>query len=286
MRELIEGFKPNIITVYIGGGNTPAKDEASLTRFYDVLYGLVASSKRPETVVICPALKPNIYGIAKPVADKYGFITVDMSFIHEKKGRENPYYAFLEYPEYDELRAQGAVEFRTHPNDKGHAAIANAILRGAEAEIANIPEGELGEEYFYGKYINKELPAKLKIKTTPEMNVSFFGFNVRQNGECVSFASAPGTGASLYASGFAANGNGAEFFAELAVDGACENDRLKIKLKGGLNEKDYDLPIVSGLNTYKVKIYGEFETVDSLYIKPSATECVITVKQIGFCKVN
>jgi hypothetical protein len=118
------------------------------------------------------------------------------------------------------------------------------------------------------------------------MNVSFFGFNVRQNGECVSFASAPGTGASLYASGFAANGNGAEFFAELAVDGACENDRLQIKLKGGLNEKDYDLPIVSGLNTYKVKIYGEFETVDSLYIKPSATECVITVKQIGFCKVN
>ena len=86
MRELIEGFKPNIITVYIGGGNTPAKDGASLTLFYDVLYGLIASCKRPETVVICPALKPNIYGIAKPVADKYGFITVDMSFIHEKKG--------------------------------------------------------------------------------------------------------------------------------------------------------------------------------------------------------
>ena len=286
MREVLLGFKPNIITLYIGGGNTPAKDSASLTLFYDVLYGLIAECKRKETVVICPALKPNIYDIAKPVADKYGFITVDMSFIHEKKGRENPYYAFCEYPEYDELRAKGAVEFRTHPNDKGHAAIASAILRGAEAEIAKIPEGELGEEYFYGKYINKELPAKLKIKTTPEMNVSFFGFNVRQNGECVSFASAPGTGASLYASGFAANGNGAEFFAVLAVDGACENDRLKIKLKGGLNEKDYDLPIVSGLNTYKVKIDGELETVDSLHIKPSATECVITVKQIGFCEGN
>jgi hypothetical protein len=286
MRELIEGFKPNIITVYIGGGNTPAKDEASLTRFYDVLYGLVASSKRPETVVICPALKPNIYGIAKPVADKYGFITVDMSFIHEKKGRGNPYYAFREYPAYDELRAKGAVQLRTHPNDKGHAAIAAAILRGAEPEIAKIPEGELGEEYFYDKYINKELPAKLKIKTSPEMNVSFFGFNVRQNGECVSFASAPGTGAALYSSGFIANGNGTEFFAELAVDGADVNDVLKIKLKSGEKEKEYDLPLVSGMNTYALKLSGEIGAVDSLHIKRSAAECVITVKQIGFRKEN
>lgn len=286
MREVLQSFKPNIITVYIGGGNTPAKDEASLTLFYDVLYGLIASCKRPETVVICPALKPNIYGIAKPVADKYGFITVDMSFIHEKRGRDNPYYAFREYPEYDELQAKGAVEFRTHPNDKGHAAIASAILHGAAAEIAKIPEGDFGEKYFYDKYINKELPAKLKIETSPEMKVSFFGFNVRQSGECVAFASAPGTGASLYASGFTANGNGAEFFAELSVDGASEGDTLKIKFTSGMQEKEYDLPITHGMSIYKLKLSSELETVDSLYVKPSTTECMITVKRIGFLKEN
>ena len=128
--------------------------------------------------------------------------------------------------------------------------------------------------------------SKLKIKTSPEMNVSFFGFNVRQNGECVSFASAPGTGASLYASGFTVKCEGAEFFAELAVDGADGHDVLKIKLKSGEVEKEYDLLLASGMNTYRVKLSGEIQTVDSLHIMPSAAECLITVKQIGFCTGN
>lgn len=284
MREVIENFKPNIITLYIGGGNTPAKDDASLSLFFEVLYELVAGCKRPETVVICPSWDANIYRISKPISDKYGFINVDNSFIHEIKGRENPYYAYREYPEYDEMHANGAVEFRTHPNDKGHAAIAKAILNASKQELARIPEGEFHEDYSYERYINADVPARLQIKTEPQMTVSYFGFNVRQTGDCVTFGSAPGTGASLTADGFLVSREYTRFCSELSIDGASENDMLKITLRGSEGEAEYALPIVSGMHAYEVDIASGCGEISSLRITTSAKECVVTVKQIGFIK--
>ena len=282
MREVLESFKPNIITLYIGGGNTPAKDDASLTRFYEVLYKLVADCKCPETVVLRSTHFANVYRLLKPVADRYGFICVDTSFIHQIQGRDNPYYAFREYPEYDKKVAMGAVEFRTHPNDKGHAAIANALLCAARKTIEKIPEDVFAREYTYKKYDDSHIPAKLKIKTVPQMNVSYFGFNVRQMGELVTFGSAPGTGASLVADSFCISEECKKFYTEMLIEGTSESDVLKISLTGTSGEAEYDLPIVSGMHTYEIEVPSGCGEIRALRLAPSAKECVVSIRQIGF----
>ena len=282
MREVLEGFKPNIITLYIGGGNTPAKDEASLSLFFKVLYGLIARHKRPEAVVICIGIRPDIYQYSKKVADEHGFISLDASFIHENKGRENPYYAFRDYPEYDALAAGGAVEFRTHPNDLGHAAIAEAILSVSEDAIRKIPSGEFSEDYSYDKYVASDIPTRLTVATEPQMKVSYFGFNVRQNGDCVTLGSAPGTGASIVAEGFCASREYGRLCLELEVDGAAETDVLTVFLRHGADQTEYTLPIASAMHRYELALAPDHPEIQSLRIAPSATECVVTVKRIEF----
>lgn len=282
MREVLESFKPNVISVFIGGGNTPANDEKSLTQFFSVLYELIAKYKLDEATVICIAMTPDQYKMAKSVADKYGFVSVDASFIHEKRGRENPYYAFADYPEYDERAAQGAVEFRTHPNDKGHLAIANAMLEGAREALATIPEGAFGEEYVYEKYIVPGNPTWFTIKTVPKMKVFYFGFNLRQIGDTVVFGSAPGTGASLLAERFTAPADSKTFYAELKVDGAGANDVLNVTLTGALGKCELSLPIVPDMHTYEFMLDGSIGEINTVMLKPSTIECVMNVRQIGF----
>ena len=282
MREVLKEFKPNIITLFIGGGNTPAKDDVSLTRFFEVLYKLVADCKCPEAVVLCTAHSANVYRLLKPVAERYGFICVDTSFIHQIKGRENIYYAFREYPEYDERVAKGAVEFRTHPNDKGHAAIADAFLLAVRNALEKIPEDIFARECSYKKYDDAQISAKLKIKTVPQMNVSYFGFNVRQFGDLVTFGSAPETGASLVADNFRVSEGCQKFYTEMLIDGASECDVLKISLMGTLGGAEFNLPIASGMHTYEIDVPSGYGEIQALRLVPSAKECVVSIRQIGF----
>ena len=282
MRDVLLGFKPNLITMLIGGGNTPARDAVSLTRFFEVLYGLVAKYKLPEAVVVCPTTNQYIYSLAKPVADKYGFIVADVSFIHAVKGRENPYYAFAEYPEYDARLANGAVEFRTHPNNKGHAAIADTIVSSGRESLAKIPEGDFDGEYFYEKFINVDVPERFKIKTSPEMNISFFGFNVRQRGESVTFGSAPGTGATLAADSFTVPADSKTFYAELKVDGTKDIDSLKVRFFGTNCEAEVDLPVSADMQIREISVPAVCGEIKSLRISTGDRECVVTVKGIGF----
>ena len=284
MREVLEEFKPNIITLFIGGGNTPAKDDVSLTRFFEVLYKLVADCKCPEAVVLCTTHSANFYRLLKPVAEKYGFVCVDTSFIHQVKGRDNVYYAFREYPEYDERVAMGAVEFRTHPNDKGHAAIADAFLLAARNALEKIPEDAFTRECSYRKCDDAQIPAKLKIKTVPQMNVSYFGFNVRQLGELVTFGSAPGTGASLAADNFLVSEGYQKFYTEMLIDGASESDVLKISLMGSSGVAEFNLPIAPGMHTYEIDVPSGYGEIRALRLAPSAKECVVSIRQIGFKK--
>ncbi len=282
MREVLEGFKPNVISVFIGGGNTPANDEKSLTQFFEVLYELIAKCKLPEAVVICITKSSAQHKMSKSVADKYGFVSVDVSFIHGKSGKENPYYAFDKYPEYDERVAEGAVEFRTHPGDKGHLAIANAMLEGAREAIATIPEGAFDGEYTYEKYAVPGNPTWFAIKTQPKMKVFYFGFNLRQIGDTVVFGSAPGTGASLLAEKFTAPADSKVFYAELRVDGAKECDVLGVTVKGTLGELELSQPIVPEMHVYEFNIPEGLGDISSVRIKPTAPECVVSVRQIGF----
>ena len=282
MQEVLDEFKPNVISVFIGGGNTPANDEKSLTQFFRVLYDLIARHKRDDAVVICITKHPMQHKMSKSEADKHGFISVDVSFLHEKKGKENPYYAFNKYPEYDERVAQGAVEFRTHPGDEGHLAIAGAMLDGAREAIGTIPEGELGEEYSYEKYAISGNPSWFTIKTTPKMRVFYFGFNLRQEGNTVIFGSAPGTGASLLAEKIKAPLTGSTFYAELKVDGAAEGSVLNVEFTGTLGSAVATTPIVSGMHMYELDVPTGLGEITSLRIVPSAIECVLSVNEIGF----
>ena len=280
MKEVIERFKPNVISVFVGGGNTPANDEKSLTLFFEVLYELIAKHKREDTVVLCIMKNPSQHAYSRAVADKYGFISVDVSFIHANPRRDNPYYAFADYPEYDERRAMGAVEFRTHPGDKGHEAIAEEMLKCASAAIAVLPEGKFDEEYEYEKYTVPGNPSWFSIKTAPKMRVFYFGFNLRQVGDAVVFGSAPGTGASLLAEKAreALLGNTLSF--ELRVDGAGEDDVLNIELIGSTATAKLSLPIVPDMHVYEAAIPEGLGEISALRIVPSANECVLSVKAI------
>ncbi len=283
IREVLLNFKPNVVTLLIGGGNTPAGDDASLTRFFEVLYALVAEYKRPETVVICPAMRPNLTRLSKPIADRYGFVSVDISFIHSNPNRDNPYYAFSDYPEYDERRAMGAVEFRTHPNDRGHAAIATAMLSAAKASLADIPDGEFIEDYKYTEYIANKTPSRFSIETSHEMTVSYFGFNIRQNGDSVTFGAAPGTGASLLAEGIKGADGCKMIYTELAVKGVKGGDKLNFTVKRGEREEQYSIDIPhSEMHLFELPLAEDSGKISSVRISPDTTECVITVKSLGF----
>ena len=132
MAEILRTMRPNLITVFVGGGNTVAKDPESLTLFYEVLYSMIKENMPENATVICPNTNKRAY-VWMDIAKKYGFIPLDLLFIHQSgKGRENPYYAYNQYPDYDEAAAAGAVEFRTHPGDHGHDTIGKLIVELAE----------------------------------------------------------------------------------------------------------------------------------------------------------
>ena len=281
IREVLTRFKPNLITVFIGGGNTLAKDDESLARFYEVLYALIARHKREEAVVVCPAMFPNIYRIAKPIANRYGFLCVDISFIHQIRGRENPYYAYRDYPEYDAVQEKGGVEFRTHPNNKGHAAIADAIFKAASQAISQIEDGEFSEGYEYDTFLAKNPPLFLNIKTVPAMSVSYYGFNVRQKGDCVSFGAAPETGASLLAEQIKATKPIHTLRAEMAIAGAKSGEKLNLSVKYEDGEEFCSIKILDEeMHPYEFTLEDSAQRIESFRIFPDSKECVITIKSI------
>ena len=131
MIQKLQVFKPNLITLYIGGGNTIANDPVSLERFYRVLYEMVAQHKPEDAVVVCPFSNRRTVQFMS-LAERFGFLPVDLTVMHEKgRSPENPYYAIGQYPAYEDAVKTGAIEFRTHPGDFGHNAIAEKIVCAA-----------------------------------------------------------------------------------------------------------------------------------------------------------
>lgn len=282
MKDVLENFKPNIVTVFIGGGNTIANDDESLTLFFEVLNGLVSKYKQPETVVLCAYMNENVMRNALPSVKKYGFTPVDLSFIHEKKGYENPYYAFNQYPEYDEMAANGKVEFRTHPGDLGHLKIAEMLFDVAKSKISSeIPEGDFGIEVSNMPFEDKT--ENLSIFTEPEMNVNFSGFNVIGTGDGVAFSSAPGTGASVRINDLHIKGY-EKFYIEMSVEGDNDKKKLELLLSCGKIFKSMFLNVENGMNVYEFDISGIAEEINSVKVSPDMDECYINVKRLGFSK--
>jgi 3-dehydroquinate synthetase len=74
-----------------------------------------------------------MWEINEKAAKKHGLISVDTSEIHEKKKYDNPYHAFIDYPEYDEKAAAGAVDF-VLPLEIGKCTVKNVSPSGISWE--------------------------------------------------------------------------------------------------------------------------------------------------------
>lgn len=284
MKEVLLTFKPNVISVFVGGGNTVANDDVSIGLFFDVLYELIAKYKRPETVVICPNLRAYMWETHKKMAEKHGLIPLDVSSIHFTRGYANPYHAFNEYPEYDAQAAMGAVEFRTHPGDKGHDFIAEQMLVAAREGIAALPEGEFDEEYSFEQYVLPVMAEKFEIKTEPEIFVSFYGFNIRNVQNGVMFGSAPGTGASVAANSMWISSKYQRFYVEMAVSGAS----YPVTLNASFGLKSSETLSFSaqveddGVHRYEFDLSENTEWINSFRVSPDTDECVLTIRALGF----
>lgn len=285
IKEVLQKFKPNLISLFIGDGNVVSKDEQSLTLFFETLYEMVADQKREDAVVLCPIFRKMTFAVCAPIAERYGFLPIDCSFIHEKKGSENPYYAYCEYPEYDEARARGAIEFRTHPNDRGHEAIARAMLGTVCTPIgASIAEGELDEAYEYESYVLSERLPEFAIERKPEnLKVRFYGFNLRQEDGCVVFGSAPGTGAAVAAEELVFPKNPIRFFIELEVRGVTSPTKLCAIVQGLEKSETVELLLTDEhMHRYEIDVSTFLEPIRTVRVSPELTDCVLAVKAIGF----
>ena len=284
MTAMNPGIKPNIITVFVGGGNTIAGDEKSLTLFFDVLYDMIQKNKQPETVVICACIRESIAKINIPVIEKYGFVTADVSFIHTDKSRNNPYYAFKDYPEYDKEAAAGAVEFRTHPNNLGHLKIAECFFDSAKEEIIKkIPQGDESGDIDFDENFDYGKDGDIKIITEPKMSVSFNGFNVLRDGDCVMFSSAPGTGASVSAENLNIGSEYSKFFASLSVDGDISGKTLEFYFSSNVKTEKMYLPIEdNSIRNYQFDISKVKGQINSFRLSPDMEDCLIRINALGF----
>lgn len=283
MQAVIRDFQPNIITIFIGGGNTIARDAASLSKFYDVLFEMVHRNKQPETVVICVSVRAYIKKIIAPFAEKYHFLEADASIIHEDPSRENPYYAFKEYPEYDQKAAQGAVEFRTHPGDRGHRKIAECIFEAAKEEILRtIPEnGPTNRK----KSVHREEQKNRRkgVLTEPAMELCYEGFNITEGIDGLGFSSAPGTGASVSVEKLGFERKYHKFFAEMSVEGEIRERMLKLVLKTKQGEYTKALPLQKqGIHRYEYDLSDISEEIQSFRLSPDLKDCFIKIRAIGF----
>lgn len=282
MEEVIKNFKPNVITVFLGE-NTISKDEASQKLFYEVLYEMINKHKRSETVVICACGSGNV-NILNPIAEKYGFVVCNCSIVHFKDGEKYPYYAFEDYPEYNEKAKMGAVEFRTHPGNKGHEKIASVLFENAKDMLAKIPDGKFLEEYTFEKYVKKQKIEKFNIKTNPQMFLQFGGFNVRQIGDNVRFSSAPGTGASVSAYPLCISKEYNKFCIEMAVADA-KGEQLKLYVFSRAGKQEFSKKIKNcEMTEYEFDISEIDETITRFVVAPEMSECTVTVKSVKFLK--
>lgn len=142
----IKKHNPNLMTIYVGGGNTKANDYDSLYLFYDVLFELVTENVADGTLVIAANHRTKIAAgqAMMAAAEKYGIPYSDLSFYMADDSRNNPYYAYNQYPEYDTYReeyyAQNGsypTEFRSHPGDVGHDALGKGIFETTKPYVAS-----------------------------------------------------------------------------------------------------------------------------------------------------
>ena len=274
IKAQLEAFKPNVITVFVGA-NCIGREPEEMRLFYDVLYGLLAACKTKHTVVL--AVHSATWSAVKAaasaeMAQKYGFIPVDISEVHAKKREENPYYAFEQYPDY-----QGAVEFRTHPGDLGHAYIAKQIFEQLKPVLPTRAEegAPLQTEKAQTKQ-SKHTAGKWyfdHLNETADLEIG--GFNLRVENSMLKLSAAVDTGLSVGCKGLALPCK------ELRIKAAVEGDAqtLRITVYGEKEVCFAEALLDAAMHEYCYKIG---QTVTGFSIAPDGLDCCINIDEIVF----
>ena len=275
----IKSFRPHILSIFLADGNVRTKEHAPLDLFFRTVYGEIIKVLPRDCIVICPTFDRRTLAALLPYAEKYGFLPVDVGFIHENRCRENPYYAFIDYPAYDVCAEAGAVEFRTHPSDRGHAAIAEAMINAMKDK--SLPTDEKEEPYFYTPQPTSPV-GRVSVPTEPQMPLAFYGFNQQETDGGIRFGSAPGTGASVAASGISLSGSYSLFYADasFATDAGAT---LCLTVKTDKGDKSFSCPIASAERTrYEMPLDGLSGTITGFRLTTDTEECIVTVYALGF----
>ena len=142
MINYITEYKPNILTVQLAE-NVMVYDTAVLEEVYDAFYGAIADAVPEECIVVVITMFKYDERSATTIkmAEKYGFLVNDMTFVEDYgTGKENPYLAYEQYK-----NASSVNSFGSHPGDYGH----DEIAKGTYAQISSVLSSVITPEYIY-----------------------------------------------------------------------------------------------------------------------------------------
>ncbi len=149
LTEKLKTYKPNILTIQLAE-NVRCMNATALEAAYDVLYGKIVEYKPDDCIVVLITMFSDDARTqaTKKMAEKYGFLINDMSFVatwHLNQtpaltSRQNPYYAFEQYKDSPTVGV-----FGSHPGDYGH----NAIAEGNVDLINTVLASTIDSEFIY-----------------------------------------------------------------------------------------------------------------------------------------
>lgn len=318
-KQHLETFNPNLVTVFVGGGNTIANDYKNISVFFDTLFELIKNTVKKDTVVIAVNHRSQNEDVGKAClcyAQKYNFAYCDVSFIRDDTSRKNPYYAFMQYPEYDkfidEFKKQNGstpVEFRTHPSDFGMDAIGRSLFDIAAPLIQkNIKPISIPQEE-YIKIINekhsetanqvvKKNVSDISTKTDRfDFNIDDFsegvvfgGFNVFVKNSFLCGNSAPGTSFNIYHNKLSLKSNEYNaFIIKMNIRHSSEQSSTEyFDLTITSDRKAYKYTTTISFNELKEYIFDISDvsgTITGFNITPTVIDCNADIDYIYFKKI-
>lgn len=317
IQKHLTDFSPNLVTVFVGGGNTIANDFPNISLFFEVLFELIRRSVGEQAIVIAANhMRPDtdVGRACIQAAEKYGFAYCDISFLHERTDRDNPYYAFAQYPEYDDYAKQyqkenggiAPIEFRTHPGDFGMDAIGKAfhdvamplLLSHLTPCLIDAAEWENGQAETERRAVEvqpssvegtPQVSSKLRFDFDGEdcEGVFFNGFNVYVKNSMLCGNSAPGTGFSISHESLHLNGESLHTFeVRMNVYGnariaTATELRVKLDTEDGIFESFAPISL-NEMKTYSFDISAIHSRITGFYLAPSLSDCNGDVDWIAF----
>lgn len=317
IEENLQRFQPNLVTIFVGGGNTVANDYTNIYSFYDVLFDLVKKTVGKNAIIIAVNRVTTDTDVGRACwecVEKYQFVHCDVKFLYEQPiPRENPYFAFAQYPEYDDYIEQykkenggtAPIEFRTHPGDVGMDAIGKALYSAAAPWITKCIAPTQMPQEAWGTILEREnkqtathssdgnkatvvcTKSRFDFDGGDSEGVLFNGFNVYVKNSFLCGNSAPGTSFSISHDHLLLDGRMYRTFAVRmnvhAKEDANVQPRLQVKLytDQGIYTYTADLT-VNMLQEYRFDISEICGNITGFDIAPSMIECNGDVDWIAF----